>query len=365
MEVVNVLHMNGGLGDSSYANNSLVQRKAISMANSIIEEAITKVHMSRFSFSNNPPNKMVLCIAELGCSSGPNTFFVPSQVIDIVNTLCHKSSRKPPQFQIYLNDLPGNDFNSIFQSHLPTFYRQLHSSSTSCFVSAVPGSFYGRLFLPNTIHFLHSSYSLMWLSKVPDGVEMNKDNIYISSATPPTVLNAYANQFQQDFSTFLRCRSEEVVSGGKMVLTILGRKSNDPKSKEGCYIWELLGVSLQQLVSEGLIEQHKLHSFHIPQYTPSPQEVATEVQKQGSFIIDHLGASEITWASCCPTAQEKGDCGYDVAKCMRSVAESLLIKHFGDAVIDHLFDIYRQLLSDCMSKEDPKFINVYVSMTRL
>ncbi|PIN15766.1 Salicylate carboxymethyltransferase [Handroanthus impetiginosus] len=197
---------------------------------------------------------------------------------------------------------------------------------------------------------------------------MNKENIYMARTSPKNVIDAYYEQFHRDFSSFLRYRSEEVVSGGKMVLTLLGRKSDNPSSKEGCFIWELLSLALQEMVSEGLVEEAKLHSFHIPQYTPSTKEVASEVQKEGSFIIDRLKASEVTWAACgnfySPQDLIEPDDGYNVAKCMRSVAEPLLAKHFGDLVIDQLFDKYKKILSDRMSKEETKFINVTVSMTR-
>lgn len=38
--------------------------------------------------------------------------------------------------------------------------------------------------------------------------------------------------------------------GGRMVLTILGRKSEDPRSNEGGLIWELLAMALNELVDE-------------------------------------------------------------------------------------------------------------------
>ncbi|KAL1567917.1 salicylate carboxymethyltransferase-like [Salvia divinorum] len=210
MEVVQVLRMNGGLGETSYANNSLVHRKVILMTKPITEEAITQVYRSVDAIANR------FCIAELGCSSGPNSLVVAAELINVVHQLSRSHDRQLPEFQILLNDLPGNDFNSIFHSLLPKFRAQLNqemgSKSTPCFVYGVPGSFYGRLFAANSLHFVHSSYSLMWLSKVPEGVEKwNKEEIYIGSRSPAPAINAYYSQFRQDFRTFLRCRLEEVV----------------------------------------------------------------------------------------------------------------------------------------------------------
>ena len=62
-------------------------------------------------------------------------------------------------------------------------------------------------------------------------------------------MNAYYEQFRRDFSTFLKCRAEELVEGGSMVLTIQGRRSDDPTSKESAgYIYELLATALNHLV---------------------------------------------------------------------------------------------------------------------
>ena len=53
----------------------------------------------------------------------------------------------------------------------------------------------------------------------------------MASTSPWNVLKAYYEQFQRDFSLFLKCRAEEVVEGGRMVLTFLGRRSDDPSTK--------------------------------------------------------------------------------------------------------------------------------------
>lgn len=75
----------------------------------------------------------------------------------------------------------------------------------------------------------------------------------MASNSPLSVLKAYYDQFQKDFSFFLNCRSKELVTGGRMVLTFLGRRSEDPSSKECCYIWELLAMALKEMVLEVIL----------------------------------------------------------------------------------------------------------------
>lgn len=132
----------------------------------ITEEAITDLYCNTTSSSF----RKRLCIADLGCSSGPNTLLAVAGLIKTVdNVRIKKGHNESPEFQVYLNDLPGNDFNSIFRS-LPRFQERLRKEMGSgfgpCFFTGVPGSFYGRLFGTNTLHFVHSSYSLQWLSQV-------------------------------------------------------------------------------------------------------------------------------------------------------------------------------------------------------
>ncbi|CAN1344310.1 Salicylate carboxymethyltransferase, partial [Linum perenne] len=227
------------------------------------------------------------------------------------------------------------------------------------FINGVPGSFYGRLFLSNSIHFVHSSYSLQWLSQVPEGVE--EDN----------VLEAYYGQFQKDFGMFLSCRGEELVNGGRMVLTFLGRRSDDPCSKECCFIWELMSIALNEMASEGLVDNDKLNKFNIPQYTPSAMEVEAEVKREGSFIVDRIAVSKVRWDAYDEDGRVLGeeelkDGGYTVANCMRAVAEPLLIGQFGEGGInvDEVFRRYRAIVTERMANEKTEFVNVTVSLIR-
>ena len=127
----------------------------------ITEEAIMNYYSKSLS--------QTLVIADMGCSSGPNTLLVASYLVEAVHNLCRRLRRHSPEFQIHLNDLPGNDFNSIFVS-LPSFQEKLKAQIGPglgrCFFTGVPGSFYGRLFPAESLHFVHSSYSVQWLSQV-------------------------------------------------------------------------------------------------------------------------------------------------------------------------------------------------------
>ena len=79
---------------------------------------------------------------------------------------------------------------------------------------------------------------------------MNKGKIYISKTSPQCVLDSYSLQFQKDFSLFLRSRSEEIMPGGCMVLSFMGRSSPDPTTDGSCYQWELLANALMSMVRE-------------------------------------------------------------------------------------------------------------------
>ncbi|XP_058760093.1 S-adenosyl-L-methionine:benzoic acid/salicylic acid carboxyl methyltransferase 3-like [Vicia villosa] len=355
MDLAQVLHMNGGVEEASYANNSLIQRKAISLTTSCRVKTITNLYCTL-----NPKS---LAIADLGCSVGPNTLLVTSEIIKVVEKLCQELNHQSPEYKVFLNDLPGNDFNSIFKS-LDIFKKKLRDEMETeigpCYFSGVPGSFYGRIFPNKSLHFVHSSYSLHWLSKVPRGVDDNKGNIYITNTSPSNVLEAYYEQFHIDFSLFLKCRAEEIVEGGCMILTFLGRESDDllSDSRSPCYAWELLATALNDMVMQGIIEEEKLNAFNIPNYYPSPSEVKLEVETEGSFSINQLEVFGVNMHAL------DSDLSELLAKGIRAVIEPLLISHFSEGVTKEVFERHRKILTYGISKERTKITNLTVTLTR-
>ncbi|WJZ83661.1 hypothetical protein VitviT2T_003325 [Vitis vinifera] len=101
------------------------------------------------------------------------------------------------------------------------------------------------------------------------GQVMNEGNICIAKTSPPGVFKAYYEQFERDLTLFLESRAEEIAAGGGMLLTVMGSiQSNDP-----CSIWELVGITLNDMVLQGLIQEAKLDSSNLPYYAPTAEEV--------------------------------------------------------------------------------------------
>ncbi|XP_020973628.1 7-methylxanthosine synthase 1 [Arachis ipaensis] len=366
MSSQNTLHMNSGVGDKSYAHNSFFQKKAIIKAKPILEESITRLYY------NILPK--CLKVADLGCSSGPNTLEVIYNIINIVYNTSSNLNLSSPDFQFYLNDLFESDFNTIFKS-LPQFYKTLEGKKGNkigpCFINATPGTFYKRLFPTSSMHFFHCSYSLHWLSQSPEeltidgGGTVERDGIYLTSTSPIGMQKAYLGQFQRNLKAFLKSRSEELVTGGEMVLTFIGRQNNTSEIRA---TWNLLGLALNEMLLENLIEKETLKSFNIPNYDPSIEEVKEIIEEEGSFILHKVETIWMGWHGNMMNNEEGANgnkldenmTGEFIAKYIRAVTEPLLKAHFGQRIMDELFlrfkDKAAQLLREIQILEFPNFI---------
>ncbi|XP_071733219.1 probable jasmonic acid carboxyl methyltransferase 2 [Rutidosis leptorrhynchoides] len=359
-----VLHMNKGVGETSYAKNSLIQEKIISFGTSMVEAAIYSV------LSELKPE--CIGVADLGCSSGPNCLATVSQIIHMVDHASRQMGRLVPELCVSLNDLPGNDFNNLFEL-LPNLYKKIKDDYgiQGCFVCGLPGSFYGRLFPAKSLHFIHSSSSLHWLCQVPLGLgpelgsHLNKEKLYISKSSSVRVVEAYQQQFRKDFSLFLSSRAKEMVVKGRMVLSFMGRQSPDPCADEACYQWELLARALMSLSLDGLVKKEMIDSFNAPYYAPSLKEVQCEVEKEGSFVVDGVETFEIEWDDGDSSGFNESS-GNRVAKTIRAVVEPMLHSHFhmGPVIMDELFRRYANIIDDCFFERRLKYTNLVISFLK-
>lgn len=60
--------------------------------------------------------------------------------------------------------------------------------------------------------------------------------------------DAYARQFRKDFTQFLSLRAQELVTGGRMVISLYGRCSENPISRSN-QAWQVVAVALNDMAS--------------------------------------------------------------------------------------------------------------------
>jgi len=139
----------------------------------VLEESIKEVYHTL--------RPKCLMMTDMGCSSGPNSLLVVSEVLNIIDKTCRSLNHQPPQFGVFLNDLPGSDFNTLF-NFLPSFQQWVEEEKGNnfgpCFVYGTPGSFYGRIFPNHFLHFVHSCYALHWLSQVNSTIDIPMSYIH-------------------------------------------------------------------------------------------------------------------------------------------------------------------------------------------
>nr|CAB3450903.1 unnamed protein product [Digitaria exilis] len=355
MKVERDLHMSRGDGDTSYASNSRLQEKAILKTRAVLHEAVAAAsHASSLSSAGGG----AMVVADLGCSSGPNTLLVVSEVLGAVADC--RDEQPVQHVQFFLNDLPGNDFNLVFQS-LELFRKLMAAkdkgdSLPPYYVAGLPGSFYTRLFPDRSVP-----------EELARGTVVNKGNMYIWEATPPSVVKLYQKQFLEDFSLFLKVRHKELVSNGQMVLAFLGRKNKDVLRGEISYMWGLLAQALQSLVKEGRVEKEKLDSFNLPFYAPSVDEVRDAIKQSEVFDINHIQLFVSNWdpyddMDDSDVVLDSVQSGVNVAQCIRAVIEPLITHHFGEHVLDDLFEIYARNVAAHLRKVKTKHHVIVLSL---
>nr|CAB3449672.1 unnamed protein product [Digitaria exilis] len=132
----------------------------------VLQKAVREVLKSL-----SPGSTMVA--ADLGCSSGPNTLLVISEVMSTIGAYVQETAddSRAMEVQFFLNDLPGNDFNLVFRSLEPQLRSSLFAAEEEkavpapCYITGLPGSMYTRIFPCQSVHLFDSSHCLIWRSK--------------------------------------------------------------------------------------------------------------------------------------------------------------------------------------------------------
>ncbi|KAF7025860.1 hypothetical protein CFC21_038013 [Triticum aestivum] len=321
MDPKQMVHMNQGQEETSYARNSSIQNAAQNRMKPLIEAAIVDVCSNTSTLSCG---KVV--IMDLGCSSGPNAVALVSIALEATHSHFLQLQQPPPEVCVLLNDLPYNDFNVVVKSLVPL--RKMNESVVV--TGVVPGSFYERLFPGGSLHLICSSNILNWLSKAPRDLMMNQIPAYdidehVRRERLTVVAGAYARQFRKDFTLFLELRAKELVPKGRMIVSLAGRRS-DELINESSHVWGTVAQILAIMALEGAIDKAKFDSFYIPAYGPSLEELREIIQEDGSFSVTEMQAHEPTsgmdYACLTPNM---------IANSLRAIYEPIIDQHFGSS----------------------------------
>jgi hypothetical protein len=85
---------------------------------------------------------------------------------------------------------------------------------------------------------------------VKNGIPLYHNDQQLWMKMRPVVLDAYARQFKKDFMLFLRSRAQEMIPGGRMVLSFTGTRSTSGRTNEFTQTWELVSWILYDMASK-------------------------------------------------------------------------------------------------------------------
>ncbi|KAI8549620.1 hypothetical protein RHMOL_Rhmol06G0039300 [Rhododendron molle] len=407
MEVMQVLHMNKGEGETSYAKNSTAQREIISIANSIVEEAVVGILCTNFPES--------LGVADLGCSSGPNTFIISSEIIDIVHATSCRLGRPIPELRVSLNDLPGNDFNCIFKA-LPEFYKKLkeekgggfdRATTTTTAVTPLPppppppqlrhhyhrhhNDHHHSTIIITTTTTAAAAAMPPPLPRPPPPPQPARRHAAATTITA-TTMTTTTTPLSSLPSPPPPCRRHHAaattinsVNPGKppppppsrchhhhnaatimttIIITIAAAATTTTINSVNPGI-NTINPDINTVKWDGLVEEEKIDSFNAPYYAPCPEELNLVVQTDGSFLVDRLETFEFYWEDQMKTEFEELSSGQRVAKTIRAVAESMIESHFGKEILDVLFRRYGEIMDDHLSRNRAMYVDLVVSLIRM
>lgn len=103
-------------------------------------------------------------------------------------------------------------------------------------------------------------------------------------------------------------------------------------TKHGLFLHLLLLFYLVQ----GVISEEKVDSFNVPTYCMSPQELVVAVNRNGEFSVERIEKlARVTETSNLPKSQK-------LASLIRAAYDGLIKAHFGDVILDELFELFRK-----------------------
>lgn len=179
------------VGMMNYNENSKTQLAALNSMTSLIHLGLAHLNITP------------TVIADFGASHGKNSI----EAIKIMIEYLKKTNKLLPSLLIIHNDLPTNDWTTLFQ---------LLAQDNSYYSMANGHSFYEQCLPSNSLSIGFSSYAINWLSKIPNNISNQRFYMLANEQDH----QAFKDQAKLDFNAFIQHRSKELQTGGILLLSI-------------------------------------------------------------------------------------------------------------------------------------------------
>jgi len=233
-------------GSGAYNRSSSVQASGLSPAVPLLEQAAQSVPLA------DAPAPVV--IADYGASEGRNSLAPMAAAI-----ACLRTRTGPDRaISVVHTDLPGNDFNALFQVLAGDPNSYLHGNP-AVFAYGVGRSFYEQILPAESVTLGWSSWAVQWLSRIPGPIP---DQIQVAFSKNAAAHAAYTGQAAQDWRDFLRCRARELRRGGRLVVLTMALDEHGQFGYRA--VVGAIYDGLLRLADEGVIRPDEVRRMAIP-----------------------------------------------------------------------------------------------------
>lgn len=252
-------------GNGSYNLHAIPQADGGTTAIPLLERAASEIPIE----SGTRP----IGVADYGASQGKNSL---APMRTAVETLRRRVGRCRP-ILIFHTDLPGNDFNTLFDVLEPAqdLYAQ---EGGNVYVYASAKSFYETVFPPEFIDLGWCSYAAMWLSAVPDCIP---NHIFPCQAVG-AARSAFEQQAAIDWLRFLTLRARELRPGGRLLLVLGGIDDDGATGLNN--LMDHAATVLSEMVDDGTITVHERLRMVIASYPRRKEELLAPFRRDGMDV---------------------------------------------------------------------------------
>jgi len=225
------------------------------------------------------PARGSVVLVDYGCSQGK----VSNALIRIAIERLRRAHRDVP-VHVYHNDLLANDWAALFaRLRSDESYLNLAGGPVTPLVSAT--SFYQPV-IPRGIVDLGLSFAaIQWLS-VP-GPRGCGSALYFDQLEGAARVEM-AEQAHADWTRFLALRADELATGGRLVIDMMGVPERG--SAAGHQAWQLARGVCEELASEGRLEAARLDDYVLPVYERLAEEARRPFEEAigARLRLEHL-----------------------------------------------------------------------------